>query len=371
MSLPPALEEATGDALPLAWPASPWSGCYRLNPEDFQVTEELGFEPEGEGEHLFLWIEKTGTNTQYLAEELARRLQLPAKAVSFSGLKDRHAVTRQWFSLHLPGQDDPDWTTLNSENWQILAASRHRKKLKRGVHRSNHFRLRIRIDQQDPNIQNWLEERWQLLSQEGVPNYFGPQRFGRQGQNLHFAWQWLMEKNARRPGRQKKSLWLSSLRSALFNRWLAEAVQRGDWNQALEGGCFNLAATRSQFFATEQDSLEDLQTRISQGDLHPCGPLAGRAPSTAGEPSHTQARQLEAAFMQEWQPLVTELGKQGLQLERRSQRLLPKMGALEWQAPWVTLNFSLPAGSFATSLLREVVTARDASQAECGKVADQ
>lgn len=353
------LMQATGPELPRAWPASPWQGVYRCAPEDFQVEEELGFAPDGQGEHLFLWVEKTGTNTGFLAEELARRAGIPAKNVSFSGLKDRHAVTRQWFSLHLPGQADPDLSQLNAEQWQVLKAVRHSRKLKRGVHRGNHFHLRIRIDNADASTGDWLKERWQLLTAKGVPNYFGPQRFGMGGQNINRALQWLTATGKRRkPKRQDKSLWLSSLRSALFNLWVAEAVQRSDWNLALSGGCFNLASSRSRFSAQSHESIADLQARVEQLDLHPTGPLAGFGRSEVTD----QTLALEQHFFADWQELIDLLAAQGLHQERRSQRLLPEQAQFAWQAPWMTLDFFLPSGSFATSLLRELVDAQDAQQ---------
>ncbi|MDR9469215.1 tRNA pseudouridine(13) synthase TruD [Marinospirillum sp.] len=359
------LRKAAGSELPRAWPAPPWKGLYRCSPEDFQVEEELGFEPDGEGEHLFLWVEKTGTNTGFLAEELARRAAIPAKNVSFSGLKDRHAVTRQWFSLHLPGQADPELSQLNSDHWQVLKAVRHSKKLKRGVHRGNHFRLRIRIDQANASTGDWLEERWKLLQEKGVPNYFGPQRFGQGGQNINRALQWLTATGKRRKARrQDKSLWLSSLRSALFNLWLAEAIAKGDWNQALQGGCFNLAASRSRFSAGPEEVLEAIQARVDQLDLHPTGPLAGQGRPEVAD----QALEREQDFFTPWQELVELLANQGLHQERRSQRLVPEQTSFVWEAPWLTLGFYLPAGSFATSLLREIVKAQDAQQSDYGKL---
>jgi|AntRauTorckE6833_2_1112554.scaffolds.fasta_scaffold02969_5 tRNA pseudouridine13 synthase len=359
------LRKAAGTELPRAWPAPPWEGLYRCSPEDFQVEEELGFEPDGQGEHLFLWVEKTGTNTGFLAEELARRAGIPANNVSFSGMKDRHAVTRQWFSLHLPGQADPDLSQLNAEQWQVLKAVRHSRKLKRGVHRGNHFRLRIQISQADTSTGNWLKERWKLLQEQGVPNYFGPQRFGSGGQNINRGLQWLTStRKQRKPRRQDKSLWLSSLRSALFNLWVAAAIQRGDWNRALPGGCFNLASSRSRFSAQSEEPLAELQARVETLDLHPTGPLAGR-----GQPEVVdQALEQEQDFFIPWQELVEHLANQGLHQERRSQRLVPEQTDFVWEAPWLTLSFYLPSGSFATSLLREIVKAQDVQQSDYGKL---
>lgn len=356
------LKQAASPDLPLAYPASPWQGLYRCSPEDFQVEEDLGFEPEGQGEHLFVWVEKKGCNTLYVAEQLAQRAGLHPRHVSYSGLKDRHAVTRQWFSLHLPGQADPDLKDLAGESWNLLHASRHPRKLKRGVHRGNHFCLRVRIDQTDASTEAWLKERWQQLITLGVPNYFGPQRFGQAGQNLDAAWRWLTsEGQGRKLTRQKKSLWLSSLRSALFNLWLAEQLDKKQWNQAFEGGNYQLEGTRSQFNA-EQEDLTELQQRLDSGDLHLTGPLAGKRKNLSRNP----AQQKEADFFHHWSQVLDFLSVQGVQEARRGLRFLPltqaaKPADLSWEAPWLTLRFFLPTGCFATSLLRELIKAEDAT----------
>lgn len=356
------LKQATSEDLPRAHSMPPWQGLYRCAAEDFQVEEELGFEPEGQGEHLFVWIEKTASNTLYVAEQLAQRAGIHPRLVSFSGLKDRHAVTRQWFSLHLPGQGDPDLSPQPGDSWTPLKASRHPRKLKRGVHKGNHFRIRIQVTNADETTEAWLQERWQLLQHQGVPNYFGPQRFGHQGQNLDQAWQWLATQGKRRKiTRQKKSLWLSSLRSALFNLWLAEELKKGQWNLAREGGCYQLAGTRS-FFNAQQEALEPLQSRLDACDLHATGPLAGKANhSTSG-----LSQQEEADFLSHWSQVTDFLADQGLAEDRRALRFMPaaeldKSATLAWEAPWLTLRFFLPAGSFATSLFRELIKAQDAA----------
>lgn len=340
--------------LPRFFPSSPWQGVYRLEAEDFQVEELLGFEPEGQGEHLYLWVEKKGSNTAYVAQELAKSAGIHPAAVAFSGLKDRHAVTRQWFSLHLPGQADPAMASLNSANWQVLKRARHPRKLKRGTHRNNRFTLKIRLDNADPTTGSWLEERWQQIVKQGVPNYFGPQRFGREGQNIPKALNWLMANPPQKPPkRQEKSLYLSALRSALFNAWLAETLKQGYWQKPLAGSCFNLAGTRSYF---ADPTASNLSERLAKGDIHLAGPLVGK-----GELQTTHlALKAEAAFREINLTYWQALEKQGLRLEYRPLRMLPQAPEFNWQAPWLTLSFTLPSGCFATSLLRELLNAKDA-----------
>ncbi|SFX21827.1 tRNA pseudouridine(13) synthase TruD [Marinospirillum alkaliphilum] len=363
------LLEQLQQPLAKALPVSSLQGSYRLAARDFVVEETLGFEPEGQGEHLYLWIEKTGTNTVFVAQELARKAGLHPAAVSYSGLKDRHAVTRQWFCLHLPGKADPGSEQLQGDGWQVLRSARHPRKLKRGTHRSNHFTLRLELDAYNTSTADWLQERWQSICTQGVPNYFGPQRFGLQGNNLQRGLEWLLADPPQKPPRrQDKSLWLSAVRSALFNRWLSQCIEQGQWLNPLPGSCFNLQGTRS-YFAGESESQQQaqqqtLQQRLQQGDLHPAGPLAGRGKlQSCGE-----AALAEAAFQENWKPLWQALEAQGLQLEYRPLRMLPTETQLQWQAPWLTLDFTLPSGCFATSLLRELLEARDAMQVDYAKV---
>lgn len=355
---------ALQQSLPRAFPASPWQGEYRLQPQDFMVEEQLGFEPEGQGEHLYLWIEKTGSNTPFVAQELARKANIHPSAVTFSGLKDRHAITRQWFCLHLPGKVDPALDSLNGDKWQVLNACRHPRKLRRGTHRANRFQLRIRISNADASTGEWLQQRWQEILSNGAPNYFGPQRFGHGGQNLQQGLNWLLATTRPKPPkRQDRSIWLSATRSALFNRWLSESLEQHQWLNPLPGSCFNLQGTRS-YFSDPQAAEEELISRIKTLDLNPAGPLAGK-----GLPqSHGQASQAEEVFQQQWQDLWQALEAQGLKREYRPLRMLAEQPMFEWQAPWLTLGFILPSGCFATSLLRELVDAQDAMAREHAKV---
>lgn len=348
---------ALQNQLPTLLPAAPWQGVYRLQPEDFQVEEILGFEPEGHGEHLYLWIEKKGSNTVFVAQELARSAGVHPSAVAYSGLKDRHAITRQWFSLHLAGKADPAVDVLNSANWQVLKMARHPRKLKRGTHRSNRFTLRLRVDNADETTGDWLAERWQQIIQQGVPNYFGPQRFGRGGQNIQKALDWLMADTPQKPPkRQEKGMYLSSLRSALFNAWLAEIITQEHWLTPLDGSCFNLQGTRSYF---ADPAAVDITQRLEKGDINLAGPLAGKGRlESAGV-----ALEAEEAFREAYLPYWQALENQGLKVEYRPLRMLPKAAEFNWQAPWLTLSFDLPSGCFATSLLRELMDARDAQLA--------
>ena len=214
-------------ALPRAHGGPVGQGLLRASPEDFQVREVMTVVPEGQGEHLWLHLRKRGLNTADLALALARLARLPLRAVGYSGLKDRVAVTDQWFSLHLPGKADPQLDDL-PEGVTLLAAARHSRKLNRGTHRANRFELVIRDLEADPAL---LRQRLDAVAAQGVPNYLGEQRFGRHGDNFSRARDWLLGQGEAPRKPALRSLWLSAVRSELFNQVLAERVRQSCWNE--------------------------------------------------------------------------------------------------------------------------------------------
>jgi tRNA pseudouridine13 synthase len=300
----------------------------RTVPEDFQVTERLGYEFTGDGEHDYLWIEKTSTNTEWLARQLARFADVPARDVGYAGLKDRHAVTRQWFSV--PRWNAPDWSALDVEGVELLDVQRHSKKLRRGAHKSNTFKIVLRGSDL-ARYKEDLEQRVQLIREQGVPNYFGEQRFGRDGSNLGLADAWAQGK---RLPRHKRSLAISTIRSFVFNEALDLRVQDGTWNSLLPGDKANLDGTGSVFDVENVDA--DLARRCREMDIHPTGELIGDGSETGPE---------------EW---LFSLAKARVEKGTRSLRL--KVDELDTQAEddLIVLTFTLGRGTFATSVLREV-----------------
>lgn len=308
--------------------ASVFPARIRTTPDDFQVTEELGYEFTGDGEHDFLWVEKTGTNTEWLSRQLARFADVPARDVGYAGLKDRHAVTRQWFSV--PRWNAPDWNSFDVDGAVILDVQRHNKKLRRGAHRANRFRIVLRGEDLASRVAD-IEQRIEAIRQQGVPNYFGEQRFGRDGSNLDLADVWA--KGKRLP-RHKRSLAISSIRSFVFNESLDARVRNGTWNVLLPGDKANLDGTGSVFDVEDID--EELLRRCNEMDIHPAGELVGDG-SDMGPA--------------EW---LAALGKARVEKGTRSLRL--RVGGLEMQVnnESVVLAFTLGRGAFATSVLREI-----------------
>jgi tRNA pseudouridine13 synthase len=334
------------DSLPFAQGQPYVKGRIRTSPEDFQVREVLDFPLDGSGEHVWLWVRKRGANTDWVAKQLAAQAKVPPGAVSYAGLKDRHAVTEQWFSVHLPGKADPDWSTDPQPDFTVLQAVRHSRKLRRGALSGNTFHITIRDLEGDPAE---LANRWRRITAVGVPNYFGEQRFGREAGNLERA-EAMFTGQAKVRDRHQRSLYLSAARSALFNAVLAKRVIAETWNQALPGEVLMLAGSHSIFVANEVD--ETLRQRIAEFDLHPTGPLWG-----AGElPSGGAIRELEEEVAATLPLFCDGLAAAGLKQERRALRLIPKDAVLEFPDPGsAVFAFDLPAGAYATTVLRELI----------------
>lgn len=323
------------------------SGRLRVEPEDFRVTEVLGFNPDGEGDHRLLWVRKTGANTEWVARRLAATAGVSVSTVGYAGLKDRWAVTEQWFSLPRPhtGKPEPDWRPLAEQGIEVLEVHAHRRKLRRGALSGNRFRIRLRDCRLD---QTALDARLESILARGVPNYFGEQRFGHADGNLHRAHALLTGVVKRVPPHQR-GLQLSAARSQIFNELLAERVRRGDWDRLQPGDCPQLDGSHSFFLAEVID--ETLHERAVRFDLHPTGPLWGR-----GEPPSRHAVQsLELEVAAGFAPWPERLAEQGLEQERRSLRLTIENLKHEQIDGCLTLEFELSSGAYATSVLREII----------------
>lgn len=325
----------------------PLRGRLRVSAEDFEVDEVLGFEPDGAGEHCYLRIEKRNANTEWVARQLALFAGVAPLCVGYSGLKDRHALTRQTFSVQLPGRADPDWSALAVDGVRVLAVARHSRKLKRGAHAGNRFRIRLR------EVQGSREDaahRIVAITQQGVPNYFGEQRFGRNGENLRAAHALF---GGARLQRSQRAFALSAARSQLFNRVLDRRVAEGSWNQALEGEVWMLAGTHSIFGPQPLDDA--LRGRLAAYDIDPTGPLWGQGELRSSGPVAAIEREIAASEA----ALAAGLAAADLRQERRSLRLRASHWAHSWLAgDALELAFELPSGTFATTLVRELCAVR-------------
>lgn len=332
--------------LPYAYGAPPLSGTLRSTPEDFRVDEILGYEADGEGPHWLLHVRKRGANTAWVAEQLAKQLKRPLRDISYAGLKDRHAVTTQRFCIHT-GEESPDWSQLSIEGVGLISAQRHRRKLKRGALQGNRFEITVRDLVGDLDA---ARARVQQVSEGGVPNYFGEQRFGRDGDNVQRA---LALFAGKRTNRAQASILISAARSHLFNAVLAERVAQGNWQSGLPGEIWALAGSRSWF--GPQDPDDELRQRLDERDIHPSAPLWGRGTT----PVVGDCAVLEQQVLAPFEEVRRGLEGVGLKQERRATRLFPADFEASFSADQqqLTVRFSLPAGSYATTVLRELVGA--------------
>jgi len=326
-------------------------GIIRSCPEDFVVEEVPRVHPEGEGSHLWLWVEKRSANTDWVAKELARAAACAPRDVGYAGLKDRHAVTRQWFSVPANGETAEALEKAVIEGVKILEACHHTRKLKRGTLDGNRFHLKVREFEGD---REQTVRRLEQIRTTGVPNYFGPQRFGHGGQNVEKGLR-LLQDNTRMP-HNKKSIYLSAIRSFLFNQVLAERVRRGDWYMIIDGDLAMLDGTQSIFPCDKPDA--DIEDRARRLDIHPTGPMPGEKGTQPGG----LAAELEQAVLGNWPQLTQVLKAQRVEASRRALRLYP--AGLEWRFEGgdLALVFALPPGSYATTVLREVLVFNEAER---------
>lgn len=315
----------------------------RTQPEDFQVFENLAFEPEGEGDHVFLYIQKTGENTDWVAKQLANFCQVSPKEVGYAGKKDRHAVTEQWFSVHLPGRSPLTWSLFETDTIKVLKAVKHTRKLRLGSLNGNRFQIRLRqvTDGAD------LERRLGLI-ENGVPNYFGEQRFGHHYGNLYKGAAMIAGKRKERQ-RHKKGLYISAVRSFLFNQLVNARIDEELFDRCMEGDVLMLNGSQSCFVNDVDDN--SIPARLAEKEIHLTGAMWGRGRSICGE----TARQWELHQLKPYSQLLDGLERLGLNQERRAVRLMPEnLAFVKESEDQYLLNFELQVGSFATSVLREL-----------------
>lgn len=300
------------------------SGEFRRLPEDFIVTEVLGYEPSGEGEHVYIQLQKRGENTAWVAQQIARMAGIHEMDIGYCGRKDRHAETTQWFSAYLPKDPEGlDWQALNSDTVTLLKVARHQHKLRRGEHQANQFVIRLRdVETNDRAV---FEEKLTRVFAGGVPNYFGEQRFGLGGNNLVLAQALLVDRKPMRD-RQKRGMILSAARSYIFNQVLTARVLANTWQTPLVGEPTDFSS----------------------------GPLWGRGRSAAVE----VCLAVEQEALDAWQAWCHALEHQGLQQERRALCLKPSASQWRWLENDLELTFTLCGGEFATAVLRELLDLR-------------
>ncbi len=329
-------------------------GVFKQGPTDFRVREVLGFELSGAGEHLCLHIRKTELTTQQVVRLLARIAGVRERDIGYAGLKDRMGVCEQWFSIYQAVPRELDLSSLPALGAEVLECVRNNRKIRRGSHQGNEFRILLRditwIDEPEPgtSLLDYVEARLAHIAIRGVPNYFGEQRFGHDHHNIDLAKRMFREELRLKKGFQRGIL-LSAARSYVFNAVLSERVIRDTWDRYCPGDVMNLAGTGSVFTALQGDEV--LLSRVAEKDIHPTGPLWGKGELRSG----AETAEIERSVAETYAEICTGLEEAGLEQSRRSLRLLA--ADLQWtwlQEGNLELSFALPPGAYATVVLREL-----------------
>ena len=309
---------------------------------DFVVKEQLGYDMSGDGEFVAVKVRKTDCNTLFVGEQLAKLAGISARNMSYAGLKDRKAVTEQWFSLQMPGQPTPDFSQFSLEGVEILEVTRHQRKIRIGSLQGNHFEILLRNAEETDE----LKERLDFLAKNGFPNYFTEQRFGRDGNNLTQALRWA-NGEIKVKDRNKRSFYLSAARSEIFNLIVSKRMELNLAQQILVGDVLQLNGSHSWFVVDESEDLAQLQQRLAQQDVLLTAPLIGEEEKSAVDFEHEIFAQHQALF--------ALMRQERMKAARRPILMQPQQFQWKFEPNGLRLQFDLPAGSYATALIRELV----------------
>ncbi len=372
-----------------------FSGVIKAVPSDFVVVEQLDVEISNQGEHFWLDIRKTGLSSDRVAKALARHSNVAYRDVGYSGMKDVQAVTRQWFSVWMPKQLDFDWSDFAMDDVEVLGVYKHSRKIKRGTHKANYFEIRVTDLSPQSEYQNssdgkendfgTLQQRLEIIKHQGVPNYFGEQRFGRNANNLARA-QGLFARELKIKDRSLKSIVLSSARSFLFNLVVSARIKNGTWQSLFANEPAALDGSNAIFTSgNDAESEVENEQRLQALDIHPTAPLWGKEKSKrdrrnnskndrdasneekaelkANAGAASQLVEFETAVLAQDVELQRGLEQHGLDMQRRALRCVPKDMQYHFEENSLVLKFTLQAGQFATSVLRELVTTQQVPSA--------
>ena len=310
---------------------------------DFIVREELGYPLAGEGEFVAVKVRKTNANTLFVGEQLAKFVGISAKNMNYAGLKDRHAVTEQWFCLHLAGKETPDFSTFECEGVEILEVTRHNRKIRTGALEGNYFELLLR----DVVETDELKQRLNQLQAVGFPNYFTEQRFGRDGHNLTQAQRWASGEISVKD-RKKRSFYLSAARSEVFNLAVSQRIADQQMQTVLLGDYLQLAGSNS-FFEVKAEDLMQSQQRLDENDVLLTAPLIGE------NSLEQNGNEREKAIVAQHENLISLMKKERMNTARRAMLCKPQDLRCQFEPEGLRLTFFLNSGSYATGLVRELI----------------
>lgn len=325
-------------------------GILRATPEDFVVDEIAVYPPSGQGDHVFVRIEKRELTTPAAIAILADALAVDRRDIGAAGMKDRHAVTRQWLSLPPPVTPD-QVLAVTAPGLTVLEASRHPHKLRTGHLRGNVFRLRLRgVDADAAARATAILTR--LATPPGAPNGYGEQRFGRAGDNAGEGLALIRGVARGRRDRRRDRLLVSALQASLFNRWLTARMADGLYATAIAGDVMH--KTGGGMFDSTDPAVD--QARLAAGEVVPTGPMFGhrmRAPAAG-----SLAAEREAAILATAGLAVEDFRRVGAIAEgtRRDAGIVigaPAVTAADDGS--IEVSFTLPSGAYATTIMREVM----------------
>lgn len=316
-------------------------GQIRSIAADFRVIEIPLYTPCGEGDHVYLRMRKEGHNTNFMLKQLAEQIGMPLKHLGVAGLKDRHAITEQWISI--PAKYERFLSQYSLENVEILETVRHTNKLGIGHLQGNRFEIRVRgAENQAEQAQKILD----ILLQQGLPNYFGPQRFGVDGKNAEQGLRFAQNGLRGRASIAVKRFLISALQSQLFNAFLATRIERGIFDGLIEGDMAKKHDTGGVFRV--EDGIQE-SPRAKAGLVSALGTLYGRKV----KPLDGEAGALEAEILENFGLRAKDFNaRMG---DRRLTRVYLKNASITPTEDGFWIAFELPKGSFATSVLREIL----------------
>lgn len=319
------------------------TGRLKVEFADFIVREELGYELAGEGEFVVVKIRKTNANTLFVGEKLAKFAGISVRNMSYAGLKDRHAVTEQWFCLHLAGKETPDFSQFICEGVEVLEVTRHNRKIRVGALQGNHFELLLRGVQETDEMKARLSQ----LQAVGFPNYFTEQRFGRDGHNLTQAMRWANGEITVKD-RKKRSFCLSAARSEVFNLVVSKRIEDGLMNIVQPSDYLQLTGSHS-FFEVKAEEIAESQARLESGDVLLTAPMIGE------NSLNLTACEAEKTIIVQHANLVELMKKERMGNSRRAMLCKPQNLKWAFEAEGLRLKFFLDSGSYATGLVRELI----------------
>ena len=309
---------------------------------DFIVKEELGYDMSGDGEFVAVRVRKIDNNTIFVGEKLAAFCGVSARNMSYAGLKDRKAITEQWFCIQMPGKPTPDFSQFQMDGVEILEVTRHNRKIRTGSLDGNHFEILLRNATENDE----LKVRLEIVKHLGFPNYFTEQRFGRDGHNLTEAMRWATGE-IKVKDRKKRSFYLSAARSEVFNLVVSERVKLGLATQILPNDILQLKGTHSWFKADQNEDLNALQVRLENRDILLTAPLIGETEQNSND--------IENQIVAQHHALRDLMKQERLKPARRPLLMQAENFSWQFEPAGLRLKFYLPAGSYAMALVRELV----------------